>query len=147
MLQRVNRLPVDLAEFASFLDQPRRGPVRAFFDRSTGEIEPMPRDAEVEGVFDDIVTAPQRWLEIQPLPVATRGELRRRFLEGVGDVFVRLRLAESLTAKNPFSRFDAVLRDVPGLLDRWVAFRAGALAEVAQVWLSALGVEAVDKPR
>src|SRR3954463_2646711 len=46
ILCRVNRVPVDLDEFVSFLDQPRGGPVRAYFDRTTGRLEPMPRDAE-----------------------------------------------------------------------------------------------------
>jgi hypothetical protein len=142
----VKRLPVDLAELASFLDQPRNGPVRAFFDRDTGDLEPMPRDAEVEGVFDDILAAPERWVEVQPLPASERRELRRRFLDEFGDPQVRLRLGEALAGKQPCTRFDAVVRAVPGLVDRWLAFRAEALATLGRVWLSAIDVEAGATP-
>jgi hypothetical protein len=138
----VKRLPVDLAELANLLDQPRRGPVRAFFDRSTGELESMPRDAEVEGVFDDIVADPTRWVEILPLAAPQRQELRSGFVEReVRDPHLRLRLQEALDADRPYTRFEAVLRDRPPLLARWLDFRAEALAPLVRAWLSALGIE------
>jgi hypothetical protein len=142
MLSDVKRLPVDLAELAALFDQPRKGPVRSFLDRATGEIEAMPRDAEVEGVFDDILAAPERWVEIQPLPLAERQALRRRFVEErMGDPHLRLRLADALAAERPFLAFEAVLRDARRI-DEWLAFRAEALAVVAAAWLSAIKVEA-----
>ena len=140
----MRRLPVDLAELAAFFDQPRNGPVRAFLDRGSGEIEPMPRDAEVEGVFDDILAAPDRWVEIQPLPLAERRQLRQRFIdERADDAHLRLRLLDALAGERPFPRFEAVLRDAPQALDGWLAFRAQALAIVARAWLSAIDVEAL----
>jgi hypothetical protein len=140
----VNRVPVDLDELASFLDQPRRGPVRAFFDRATGQMEPMPRDAEVEGVFDDIVAAPERWIEIQPLQLSRRVDLRRHFLDQVNDPLVRAQLSEALAQPKAFARFDAVLRNHPALLDEWLRFRTRTLSALAEAWLSAIGVEAVS---
>jgi hypothetical protein len=140
----VKRLPVDLSALAELFDQPRRGPVRAFFDRSTGELESMPRDAEVEGVFDDIVAAPERWVEIEPLPVAERTNLRRRFVDQeITDPHLRLRLLEALQADRPFTRFEAALRDRAALLDRWFQFRAAMLAVLLRAWLSALGVDPI----
>jgi hypothetical protein len=138
----VNRLPVDLDELASFLDQPRRGPVRAFLDRATGQIEPMPRAAEVEGVFDDVLAAPERWIEIYPLPLAHRRTLRRQFLDEVNDPLVRAQLSEGLAQHKTFARFDAVLRNHPPVLDEWLRFRTQSLAAIAHAWLSAIGVEA-----
>jgi hypothetical protein len=144
----VKRLPVDLAELANLFDQPRRGPVRAFFDRATGELESMPRDAEVEGVFDDILADPGRWVEILPLAAVQRLELRRQFVEReVSDPHLRLRLAEALQRDRPFTRFEAVLRDGPPLLERWLDFRAEALASLLRAWLSALAVEPGSPPR
>ena len=148
---------MDLPALAALFDEPRNGPVRSFFDRSTGELESMPRDAEVEGVYDDIVNAPDRWVEVLPLPAPERRELRRRFAEEqLNDVHVhlRLRLFEALElAEDPpaspaairrsLLRFEAVLRessDLP-LIDRWLAFRAATLLPLARAWLSALGVE------
>ena len=145
----MKRLPVDLPELASLFDQSRAGPVRSFLDRVTGELESMPRDAEVEGVYDDIVTAPERWAEIRPLPAVERIGLRRRFVdEQIGDPHLRLRLFEALDgdgsgargAVRAFTRFDAILREHPGELDRWLAFRALALAPLARAWLSALDI-------
>jgi hypothetical protein len=134
-------LPVDLAELAALFDQPRNGPVRAFFDRSSGDLESMPRDAEVEGVFDDILATPLRWVEIQPLPLPERRELRARFVDQeITDPHLRLRLTEVLAGARPFTRFEALLRE-RGQLDRWLAFRAEALESLARAWLSALGVE------
>jgi hypothetical protein len=164
----VKRLPVDLPALAALFDEPRNGPVRSFFDRATGELESMPRDAEVEGVYDDIVNAPDRWVEVQPLPPPERRELRRRFAEEQlhdVDVHLRLRLADALelgagagatpaAVRRSLARFEAVLRecrDLPEdkrlsdgatLLDRWLAFRAAALLPLARAWLSALGVTA-----
>jgi hypothetical protein len=139
-------LPVDLNELAALFDQPRKGPVRSFFDRTSGEIEAMPRDAEVEGVFDDIVAAPDRWIEIQPLPGAERRRLRQRFVdERADDPQLRLRLGDALGGERPLARFEAVLRDTPGMLDRWLGFRAEALAIVARAWLSAIDVEPMGR--
>jgi hypothetical protein len=157
MFHRVRRLPVDLPALAALFDEPRNGPVRSFFDRSTGELESMPRDAEVEGVYDDIVNAPDRWVEVVPLPAPERRELRRRFAEEqLHDLHVhlRLRLFEALelgedppaspaAIRRSLLRFEAVLRensDLP-LIDRWLAFRAATLLPLATAWLSALGVE------
>jgi hypothetical protein len=94
----------------------------------------------VEGVFDDILAAPDRWVEIQPLPAAERRALRQRFVDDVLDPHAKLRLAEALAGVRSLSRFEAALRLVPGELDRWLAFRAQALDVVVRAWLSAVGV-------
>lgn len=139
----MKRLPVDLAELAALFDQARLGPVRAFFDLDSGSLESMPRDAEVEGVFDDIVNAPQRWIEIHGLPASDRRELRRRFVDQeVTDAHLRLRLFEILEGNHPFTRFEALLRDRAPLMDRWFEFRARTLAPLVRAWLSALAVDA-----
>jgi hypothetical protein len=62
----------------------------------------------VEGVFDDILAAPDRWVEIQPLPAAERRELRTRFVDQeIGDPHLRLRLFETLAGAHPLVRFEA----------------------------------------
>lgn len=137
----MKRLLVDLAELCAALDEPRGGPVRAFFDRVSGEIEHLPRDLEVEGVYDDVFAAPERWVEVQPVPQAERKRLRARFLDEVTDPQVRLRLGDALAGERPFSAFARVLRETPGLLDAWVAFRNRALETAALAWLAALGIE------
>jgi hypothetical protein len=138
----VIRLPVDLAELAALFDQSRGGPVRAFFDRATGALESMPRDAEVEGVFDDIFAAPARWVEIQPLPLSERRALRRRFVEEqMNDPHVRLRMFEALDGPRPLARFETILREQRERMDQWLAFRALTLAPLVHAWLSALGIE------
>jgi hypothetical protein len=138
----VKRLPVDLAELASLLDQTRGGPVRAYFDRATGELDSMPRYFEVEGVYDDILAAPERWVEIRPLRMAERRELRCRFVEDVvTDPHLRLQLFEALSGDRAFTRFESVLRLQEQWLDAWLAFRVKALAPLARAWLSALEVE------
>jgi hypothetical protein len=138
----VKRLPVDIAELAARFDDAVAGPVRTFFDRVTGQLESMPRDAEVEGVFDDILTEPARWVEIRPLPARERHQLRRRFVEDqMNDPQLRLRLFEALDGPRPLNRFEAVLREQRQLLDRWLSFRTEALTPLARAWLSALGVD------
>jgi hypothetical protein len=139
------RLPVDVAELSAQFDQSRSGPVRAFFDRLSGELEAMPRDAEVEGVFDDILAAPARWVEIVPLPFDERRALRRRFVDDqVNDPHLRLRLFESLEGKRNFARFEAILRGRSDLLTGWEEHRARALAPLTHAWLSALGIEPLE---
>src|SRR5690348_94769 len=94
-------LPVKLAELMEALDQPRGGPVRTFLDRETGEIEHVPRDAEVEGVFDDIYASPQRWVEVLPVAREVRQQLRARFVDEDTDGQLRLRLVDALAAERP----------------------------------------------
>jgi hypothetical protein len=138
-------MPVDLPELAARFDDAMGGPVRTFFDRVTGQLESMPRDAEVEGVFDDILAQPARWVEIQPLPARERRQLRRRFVEEeMNDPQLRLRLFEALDGPRPLSRFEAVLREQRPALDRWLSYRAEALAPLARAWLSALGIDPAD---
>ena len=138
---------VDLAELAALFDQPRNGPVRAFFDRETGDLESMPRDVEVEGVFDDILAAPARWIEVHPLPLAERRQLRQRFVdEVVTDPHLRLRLFETLAGERPLARFDALLREQPVTLDAWMNFRSTTLASLVRTWLSALGIDPLESP-
>ena len=117
--------------------------MRAFFDKQTGLLESMPRDAEVEGVFDDITGAPERWVEIRPLPASDRLDLRRSFVnEQVDDAYLRLQLFEALDGQRAFARFDALLRTHPELLDRFFEYRASRLELLARTWLGALGIEA-----
>jgi Uncharacterised protein family (UPF0158) len=142
---RVKRLPIDLDELAAMFDQSRKGPVRAFFDRATGALESMPRDAEVEGVFDDILADRARWVEIVPLPLAERRSLRQRFVDDqMTDPHVRLRMFEALDGQRSFARFDAILREEAERLDAWLRFRALTLAPLAHAWLSALGIEPIQ---
>ena len=102
----------------------------------------MPRDGEAEGLFDDIAAAPDRWVEVQPLPVQERLQLRWRFVDQeITDAHLRLRLFESLDDDRPFVRFEALLRHRPPLLDRWFAFRGTSLYPLARTWLSALNIE------
>jgi hypothetical protein len=148
MLGEVRRLPVDIGELSALFDQSRAGPVRAFLDRVSGDLEAMPRDAEVEGVFDDIVEDPTRWVEVYPLPCAERRALRRRFVdEQMTDPHLRLRLFEALDGRRPFARFDAVLRERSDLLDAWLAFRTRELTPLAHAWLSALEIEPAEGRR
>jgi hypothetical protein len=143
----LRRLRVNLGELTEAFDEPRRGPVRTFVDRESGQIEHVPRDVEVEGVFDDILSSPHRWLEIQPLSRELRSGLRRRFADQVEDPQFRLKLAHALAAELPFTRFASVLREVPGLLDRWLAFRNRELDSLAVAWLAAIGVDAARSDR
>ena len=141
----MKRLPVDLAELTALLDEARGGPVRSFLDRTSGELESMPREVEDEAVFGDILTAPERWMEIHPLPFAERRELRRRFVDQeVADPHLRLRLFEALEGPRPLGGFHGILRGHGSDLDRWFIFRARQLAPLARAWLSALDIEPVE---
>jgi hypothetical protein len=133
-------VPVKMPELTEALDQARGGPVRTFVDRQTGELEHVPRDAEVEGVFDDIFASPQRWVEVQPVPRQVRQQLRARFADEETDGQLRLRLVDALAAERPLAEFGKVLREVPGALDAWLAFRDRELEVVARAWLSAIGL-------
>jgi hypothetical protein len=139
----LRRLRVNVPELTEAFDEPRGGSVRTFVDRETGQIEHVPREVEVQGVFDDIFASPHRWAEIQPLANEIRSGLRRRFAEQVEDPQFRFKLANALAAKLPFIRFASVLRDGPGLLDRWLAFRNRELDSLAVAWLAAIGIEAL----
>ena len=139
----LKRFSVDLAALTQAFDEPRRGPVRTFVDRQSGQVEQVPLDAEVEGVFDDIFASPDRWVEVQPLAPALRQELRRRFVQQVDDPQLRLRLGAALGERRPLQRFASVLRERPPLLDGWLLFRQGELDSLIRAWLAALGIDAI----
>jgi hypothetical protein len=136
------RLPIDLPELAAILDEPRAGPVRAFFDRESGEIEHVPRELDTPEIYEDLFAAPHRWVEITPIGEEARRALRAGFLdEVVVDPQLRLKVADALSEARPFGAFARVLRETPGLGEVWERWRAGALEPVARTFLAALGVE------
>jgi hypothetical protein len=141
------RLLVDMTELATALDEPEAGPTRAFLDLESGEIEYIPRELEVEGVYDDIFAAPERWIEIRPAPSWERHRVRSRFADQVADPHVRLLLIEALEGRAAFARFAQVLRRWPDIREQWFRFRDGALAALGKQYLEEIGVDPVAPPR
>ncbi len=137
----MKRLPVALDELAAALDEPRGGPVRVFFHRDSGALEHVPRDLEVEGVYDDLFATPTRWVELEPLPERKRLELRAHFVEEVADLPTRQKLREALGGAHPLADFARLLRRDPPLAGAWEAYRTEALDLVVRLWLATLGVE------
>ena len=76
---------------------------------------------------------------------ATAGAYLDQFLTGLDSMasaLTRHPAVMELDREASNRLFEAVLRDAPGRIDEWLAFRAGALAIVSRAWLSAIQVEA-----
>lgn len=136
----MKRLPVDMSELCTAMDAPEKGPTRAFFDVQTGEIEYVPRKYSVEGVFEDIFAAPERWREIPPLTTAERVRLRGQFVDKVGDPYWRSRLNDALDGADPLGAFATVTRQQATLGDQWLQHRDAALITRAHAWLAQLKI-------
>jgi len=112
--------------------------IRVYLDTAEGRLvaleeeamgdEPDPDREAIEGDEED------RWVEVEPMPSAELGRLRRAFTDTTGGELRRL-LDRALEERDGGRRFAAALRATPRDERRWRRFRRERLEQYARGWL------------
>ncbi len=82
-------------------------------------------------------------------PVSSREQYRwmERFIATVRDPELRHRLFHAVDGKGAFRRFKDVLTNYPVDRERWFVFRSERVRSCIESWLTAHGVEAIERPQ
>jgi hypothetical protein len=70
-----------------------------------------------------------------------------RFIASVEDSSLRRQLSAAIDGKGAFRRFKDVLMNYPVERERWFTFRSERLRDCMESWLTAHGIEAVERPK
>jgi hypothetical protein len=97
-----------------------------YLDRETGELlrvsDDLPDDEDEESVAR-LEAAPERYLEIEPLPSAFGYGLMAEFTASLDEPVARAELERTLHGRRPFRAFKDALLGYPMLRERWFQFR------------------------
>lgn len=105
----------------------------------------------VDGVADPAmharVNADPDYLRVDPVSSREQYRWMERYIATVEDGDFRDRLARAIDGKGAFRRFKDVLMSFPVDRERWFAFRSERLRTAMEAWLSAHGIEPVEREK
>lgn len=159
----LRELPIDLADVVmGMTDDPDVG--AWYLNAETGEtylvlgqelelMDALQQDTELDAADDppteqlrQIAAGDERWREI-PHEDGRDGYRRmERFLETVTDEDLSRRLDVALDGRGAFGRFRRVLEEA-GRLQEWYDFKDADEEREARLWLQAIGIRPVPRPR
>lgn len=143
-------LVIDAEELVMALEMQDEG-ARYFLDRETGELHfvmddeldaEWALDEEETGGDDKVDYTAERFLEVERVPSHVGWEVMRDFVEQLPDDRSTQQLAQALSGKSPFRRFQDVLLNYPNVREQWFQFHTAAYCAIAEEWLRANGIEA-----
>ncbi len=119
--------------------------VHSYLHFDTGEVIRI-----VDGVADPAmhsrIMSDKRYLRIDPVSSREQYRWMERFIATVEDDELRRRLNIAIDGKGAFRRFKDALMSHPVDRERWFAFRSERLRACMESWLSAHGIEPVERP-
>ena len=119
--------------------------VHSYLHFDTGEVIRI-----VDGVADPAMHSrimnDGRYLRIDPVSSREQYRWMERFIATVEDAELRRRLNIAIDGKGAFRRFKDALMSHPVDRERWFAFRSERLRSCMESWLTAHGIQAVDRP-
>lgn len=119
--------------------------VHSYLHFDTGEVIRI-----VDGVADPAmhtrIMNDNRYLRIDPVSSREQYRWMERFIATVEDEELRRRLNISIDGKGAFRRFKDALMSHPVDRERWFAFRSERLRACMESWLTAHGINAVERP-
>lgn len=120
--------------------------VHSYLHFDTGEVIRI-----VDGVADPAMHArilnDSRYLRIDPVSSREQYRWMERFIATVEDDDLRRRLNIAIDGKGAFRRFKDALMSHPVDRERWFAFRSERLRSCMDSWLTAHGIEPVERPK
>lgn len=120
--------------------------VHSYLHFDTGEVIRI-----VDGVADPAmhtrILNDSRYLRIDPVSSREQYRWMERFIATVDDEDLRRRLNIAIDGKGAFRRFKDALMSHPVDRERWFAFRSDRLRSCMESWLTAHGIESVDRPK
>ena len=120
--------------------------VHSYLHFDTGEVIRI-----VDGVADPAMHArilnDSRYLRIDPVSSREQYRWMERFIGTVDDEDLRRRLNFAIDGKGAFRRFKDALMSHPVDRERWFAFRSERLRSCMDSWLTAHGIQSVERPK
>jgi len=120
--------------------------VHSYLHFDTGEVIRI-----VDGVADPSMHArilnDSRYLRIDPVSSREQYRWMERFIATVEDEDLRRRLNIAIDGKGAFRRFKDALMSHPVDRERWFAFRSERLRSCMDSWLTAHGIQSVERPK
>ncbi|MDH3202253.1 MAG: UPF0158 family protein [Myxococcales bacterium] len=120
--------------------------VHSYLHFDTGEVIRI-----VDGVADPAMHArilnDSRYLRIDPVSSREQYRWMERFIATVEDEDLRRRLNVAIDGKGAFRRFKDALMSHPVDRERWFAFRSERLRSCMDSWLTAHGIQSVERPK
>ena len=118
--------------------------VHSYLHMSTGEVIRV-----VDGIADPAMHAriaqDATYLRIDPVSSREQYRWMERFIATVEDSEFRTKLVQAIDGKGAFRRFKDVLMSFPVDRERWFQFRSERLRTCMEAWLTAHGVEPVER--
>ncbi|MGB3051525.1 MAG: UPF0158 family protein [Polyangiales bacterium] len=119
--------------------------VHSYLHFDTGEVIRI-----VDGVADPSmhtrIMNDARYLRIDPVSSREQYRWMERFIATVEDEELRRRLNIAIDGKGAFRRFKDALMSHPVDRERWFAFRSERLRSCMESWLTAHGINSVERP-
>jgi len=120
--------------------------VHSYLHFDTGEVIRI-----VDGVADPAMHArilnDSRYLRIDPVSSREQYRWMERFIVTVEDDNLRRRLNIAIDGKGAFRRFKDALMSHPVDRERWFVFRSERLRSCMDSWLTAHGIQSVERPK
>jgi hypothetical protein len=120
--------------------------VHSYLHLETGEVIRV-----VDGVADPSmhgrIMADPLYLRIDPVSSREQYRWMERFIATVDESDLRQQLLASIDGKGAFRRFKDVLMSFPVDRERWFTFRSERLRFCMESWLTAHGIEPVERPQ
>lgn len=118
--------------------------VHSYLHLSTGEVIRV-----VDGIADPAmhsrIAQDPDYLRIDPVSSREQYRWMERFIATVEDTPFRSKLVQAIDGKGAFRRFKDVLMSYPVDRERWFQFRSERLRTCMEAWLTAHGVEPVER--
>lgn len=120
--------------------------VHSYLHLETGEVIRV-----VDGIADPAmhhrIMADSSYLRIDPVSSREQYRWMERFIATVEDGEFRQKLVQSIDGKGAFRRFKDVLMSFPVDRERWFSFRSERLRSCMEAWLTAHGIEPIERPQ
>jgi hypothetical protein len=119
--------------------------VHSYLHFDTGEVIRI-----VDGVADPSmhtrIMNDNRYLRIDPVSSREQYRWMERFIATVEEEELRRRLNVAIDGKGAFRRFKDALMSHPVDRERWFAFRSERLRSCMESWLTAHGIQSIERP-
>lgn len=89
----------------------------------------------IEDELNRIEEAPDNYLQILPYSDAARQALRRRFIQKLGEEYIRQELINAIESYDPTSAFRKTLKKYNDVAQQWLEYRTNHFNSEAQKWL------------
>lgn len=120
--------------------------VHSYLHLDTGEVIRIV-DGVAEPSMHGRIMGDTAYLRVDPVSSREQYRWMERFIATVDDAELRHKLFRAIDGKGAFRRFKDVLMSYPVDRERWFVFRSERVQACMEAWLTAHGIEVVDRPQ